>query len=70
MCDNPALPEQVADAMLFLVTYESMAVTGHNLVADRNAAAQDPVSVPVDRSEANPRAVLEEEGSSWLADER
>ena len=66
---SPALPEQVADAMLFLASDESMAVTGHNLVADRGATAQCPVSVPVDRSEANLKELLEAQGSGWLEDE-
>lgn len=66
---SPALPEQVADAMLFLASDESSAVTGHNLVADRGATAQCPVSVPVDRSEAHARTVLEAQGSGWIEEE-
>lgn len=66
---SPALPEQVADAMLFLASDESMAVIGHNLVADRGATAQCPVSVPFDRSETNLRELLEAQGSGWLEDE-
>ena len=32
---SPALPEQVAEVMLFLASDESVAITGHNLIADR-----------------------------------
>ena len=66
---SPALPEQVADAMLFLACDESAAVTGHNLVADRGATAQCPVTVPVDRTEANLRELLETQGSDWIESE-
>ena len=65
---SPSRPEQVADVMLFLASDESSAVTGHNLVADRGAAAFAPISVP-GRLEANIRHELEAQGSEWIKGE-
>ena len=65
---SPATPEQVADVMLFLASDESSAITGHNLVADRGAAAFNPISVPK-RLEANIREELEAQGSEWIKGE-
>ena len=65
---SPALPEQVAEVMLFLASDESEAITGHNLIADRGVAAFNPLGVP-GRLESNLRAELEAQGSSWLKDE-
>ncbi len=62
---SPARPEQVAEVMLFLASDESAAITGHNLVADRGAAAFNPISVP-GRLEANIRENLEAQGSEWI----
>ena len=65
---SPALPEQVAEVMLFLASDESAAITGHNLIADRGVAAFNPLSVP-GRLERDLRAELEAQGSEWLKDE-
>ena len=65
---SPALPEQVAEVMLFLATDASEAITGHNLVADRGLSAQNPTSV-VSRIEADLRERLAEQGSTWLQEE-
>ena len=65
---SPSTPEQVADVMLFLASDESAAVTGHCLVADRGAAAFNPISVP-QRLEANIRKELEAQGSEWMRSE-
>ena len=65
---SPALPEQVAEVMLFLASDESEAITGHNLIADRGVAAFNPLSVP-GRLERDLRAELEAQGSEWLKDE-
>ncbi len=65
---GPATPEQVAEVMLFLASDESVAVTGHNLVADRGAAAFNPISVP-GRLEANIREELERQGTEWIRGE-
>ena len=55
---SPSTPEQVANAMIFLASDESAAITGHNLIADRGLIAQDP-KVAGMRSE---RSVLEHYG--------
>ena len=65
---SPAQPEQVADAMLFLASDESAAITGHNLITDRGLTAQCP-TVPTDRGEAHLREELEAQGSEWLKSE-
>jgi NAD(P)-dependent dehydrogenase (short-subunit alcohol dehydrogenase family) len=65
---SPAQPEQVADAMLFLASDESAAITGHNLITDRGLTAQCP-SVPVGRGEANLKKELAAQGSEWLKSE-
>jgi 3(or 17)beta-hydroxysteroid dehydrogenase len=63
---SPSTPEQVANAMLFLASDESAAVTGHNLIADRGVTAQDPM-VCGSRSEHSVRAALQEQGiASWI----
>jgi NAD(P)-dependent dehydrogenase (short-subunit alcohol dehydrogenase family) len=63
---SPSTPEQVANAMLFLASDESAAVTGHNLIADRGVTAQDPM-VCGSRSEHSVRAALEEQGiANWI----
>ena len=66
---SPARPEQVAEVMLFLASDESAAITGHNLVADRGAAAFNPLHIPA-RLEANIRDLLEAQGSEWIAGEQ
>jgi meso-butanediol dehydrogenase/(S,S)-butanediol dehydrogenase/diacetyl reductase len=65
---GPSTPEQVAQAMLFLTSDESAALTGHNLVADRGAAAYNPITVP-GRLEADIRARLKSQGTQWLREE-
>lgn len=65
---SPAQTKQVADALIFLASDESSAITGHNLVADRGVAAFNPLNVPV-KIEADIRDKLEAQGSGWLADE-
>lgn len=65
---SPATPEQVAQALLFLASDESAAVTGHNLVADRGAAAYNPINVP-NHLEARIRELLETQGSAWIEGE-
>ena len=65
---SPALPEQVAEVMLFLATDASEALTGHNLVADRGLSAQNPTAV-ASRIEADLRERLAEQGSTWLQEE-
>ena len=66
---NPALPEQVAEVLLFLASDESAAVTGHNLIADRGAAATNSAAV-VERLEADIRTRLEAQGSAWIEAEQ
>ena len=66
---SPARPEQVAEAMLFLASDESAAVTGHNLIADRGAAALNGAAL-AERLEANIRDVLKTQGSEWIEAER
>ena len=66
---NPALPEQVAEVLLFLASDESAAVTGHNLIADRGAAATNSAAV-VERLEADIRNRLEAQGSAWIEAEQ
>ena len=63
---SPALPEQVAEVLLFLASEESAAVTGHNLIADRGAAASNSAAI-VARLEADIRSRLEAQGSDWIA---
>ena len=65
---RPALPEQVAEVMLFLASDESSAVTGHNLIADRGNAALNPgdISGPM---EEEIRIILNEQGSDWIQGE-
>ena len=65
---SPALPEQVAEVMLFLATDASEAMTGHNLVADRGLSAQNPAAV-ASRIEADLREKLAAQGSAWLNEE-
>ena len=65
---SPARPEQVAEAMLFLASDESSAITGHNLVADRGTGAVGASTVP-GRLEANIRDLLEAQGSEWIRSE-
>ena len=65
---SPALPEQVAEVMLFLATDASEAITGHNLVADRGLSAQNPAAV-ASRIEADLREKLAAQGSAWLNEE-
>ena len=63
---SPSTPEQVANAMLFLASDESAAVTGHNLVADRGVTAQDPM-VCGSRSEFSVRTALQKQGiAAWI----
>ena len=66
---SPALPEQVAEVLLFLASDESAAVTGHNLIADRGAAAANSAAV-VQRLEADIKGRLQAEGSDWIEAER
>ena len=66
---NPALPEQVAEVLLFLASDESAAVTGHNLIADRGAAATNSAAV-VERLEADIRTRLAAQGSAWIEAEQ
>ena len=66
---SPARPEQVAHAMVFLASDESAAVTGHNLIADRGAAALNGAAL-AERLEANLRDLLETQGSEWIEAER
>ena len=66
---NPPTAEMVAGAMLFLASDDSVAVSGHNLVADRGAAAYNSVSVP-GRLEADMRKRLIKQGmTDWLQEE-
>ena len=63
---SPSTPKQVANAMLFLASDESVAVTGHNLVADRGVTAQDPM-VCGSRSEFSVRTALQKQGiAAWI----
>jgi len=63
---SPSTPEQVANAMLFLASDESAAVTGHNLIADRGVTAQDPM-VCGSRSESSVRTALQKQGiTAWI----
>ena len=63
---SPSTPEQVADAMLFLASDESAAVTGHNLIADRGVTAQDPMVCGA-RSENSIRSTLQMQGiTTWI----
>ena len=67
---SPSTPEQVANAMLFLASDESAAVTGHNLVADRGVTAQDPMVCGV-RSEQSVRETLQKQGmTEWIDGEK
>ena len=67
---SPSTPEQVANAMLFLASDESAAVTGHNLVADRGVTAQDPMVCGV-RSEQSVRETLQKQGiTEWIEGEK
>ena len=66
---SPALPEQVAEVLLFLASDESAAVTGHNLIADRGAAATNSAAV-VQRLEADIRDRLQAQGSDWIEAEQ
>ena len=61
---SPTLPEQVAQAVLFLASDESAAITGHNLVTDRGVGIQNPAAVQP-RTEADIRSLLEAQGSEW-----
>ena len=65
---SPALPEQVAEVMLFLATDESVAITGHNLIADAGNTAFGPGGM-IGRLEKDLRARLEAQGSRWLESE-
>lgn len=66
---SPGTPEQVANVMLFLASNESAAVTGHNLIADRGATAQDPTACGV-RSERSVRDALQKQGiTTWIEGE-
>jgi len=65
---SPALPEQVAEVMLFLASDESVAITGHNLIADAGNAAYSPGGM-IGRLEKDLRARLEAQGSQWLESE-
>ena len=65
---SPALPEQVAEVMLFLASDESAAITGHNLIADAGNAAYSPGGM-IGRLERDLRAQLEAQGSEWLKSE-
>lgn len=66
---SPALPEQVAQAALFLASDESAAVTGHNLVTDRGVGIQNPAAVQP-RTEDDIRAALAAQGSEWIRGEQ
>ena len=66
---SPALPEQVAEVMLFLASDASSALTGHSIVADRGAMAFNPLHIP-GRLEANIRDELEAQGSEWIRGEK
>ena len=66
---SPALPEQVAEVLLFLASDASAAVTGHNLIADRGAAATNSAAT-VERLEADLRGRLQAQGSDWIEAER
>ena len=66
---SPALPEQVAEVLLFLASDESAAVTGHNLIADRGAAATNSAAV-VERLEADILTRLAAQGSAWIEAEQ
>ena len=66
---SPATPQQVAEAMLFLASEESAAVTGHNLIADRGAAALNGAAL-AERLEANIRDLLAAQGSDWIEAEQ
>jgi len=63
------VPEQVAEVLLFLASDESAAVTGHNLIADRGAAATNSAAV-VQRIEADIKGRLQAQGSDWIEAER
>ena len=65
---SPALPEQVAEVMLFLASDESAAITGHNLIADAGNAAYSPGGM-IGRLERDLRVQLEAQGSEWLKSE-
>ena len=65
---SPALPEHVAEVMLFLASDESVAITGHNLIADAGNAAYSPGGM-IGRLERDLRAQLEAQGSEWLKSE-
>lgn len=65
---SPALPEQVAQAVLFLASDESAAITGHNLVTDRGVGIQNPASVQP-RTENQIRDLLKKQGSDWIQGE-
>ena len=58
---SPAQPEQVANALLFLASDESSAITGHNLIADRGFTAQDPQTLGI-RSEESVLEASERQG--------
>ena len=60
--------EQVAQAVLFLASDESAAITGHNLVTDRGVGIQNPAAVQP-RTEADIRSLLEAQGSEWIRGE-
>ena len=66
---SPALPEQVAEVLLFLASDESAAVTGHNLIADRGAAAANSAAIAA-RMEADIRDRLQAQGSAWIETEQ
>ena len=65
---SAATPEQLAEAMLFLASDESSAVTGQNLIADRGAAAAKGAVVAM-QLEADARDELAAQGSAWITDE-
>ena len=65
---SPARPEDVAQALLFLASDESVAITGHDLVADRGVSMQNPASVQP-RTEADIRSALLAQGSEWIRGE-
>ena len=54
--------------MLFLASDESVAITGHNLIADAGNAAYSPGGM-IGRLERDLRAQLEAQGSQWLKSE-